>query len=764
MRKTLFFSLPLIVVLLLSQGAAAASEYYVNPGTGQDITVSGWGLSSDTSWKSITYAIQRIDALNTTDNILHLAAGEYKWNVAGGAETAYPIAIPSALQHLQIIGAGEGSTILKPTGHQMWDVQYVFDADGLYSLKVSDLSITNGRGLLYAHNMTSTPVPPESPDSLIVERVSGANYDLSGSSTKLPPVRINSVSRPVRLSYFTFDGSRCDVSGGGGVVLITNVSKNVTINHFTATSTTTPWYKGGAIYASGITGASSSLIIEDIHLSDTYAGEDGGAIYIGRVDGPLTIRNGTIINAYTEWGSGGAIAITDARSTITIAQVSVDGSRAFQDGGAISIDNVRDDLTITDCDILNNSTVYGKGGGVSIENLKEDNLTITVSNSIFDGNSNDTGDGGALQIDGGQASGETLVLDNLVVKNNSAGDWGNGGGIAVTDIDAVSLTNSTIRDNEIDSNGDWYDGGGMYVENVVDLNVDNVAFIGNVAQGSGGGLAVVNQGNTNESQTLHQVAFIDNVAEGTVWSGNGGGYYTTQADNVTIEYVLFAGNYAAGDGGAIDYDRAGSSSSLTISSVTMAYNEAAGNGDAIYNEQTILGGFDIENSIIWANGDTSRTADPDMLSTQDAIAGSLNKLDTEYSNIQTSDTTGYGAENNTNVDPFFSDPTVNDFSVLPGSPMLDTGNPISDTSQEPQPNNNIINIGYTPPTTVDPVTGQIVTAPVGSPADPVTVGTVTAASLASTKSFRNKYMMMGSPVVPDSTKHYADPDSAWGDD
>jgi len=753
MRKYALSMAVLFLVLILAAGAVAQTHYYVNPVSGSD---TNNGLDSGTAWQTVTHAMTAIDAANTTNNVLHLAAGTYKWTTDGGLETSYPIIVPSALVKLKIIGAGAGLTIFDPSGHQSWEVYYVFKATGLYSLEVSNLSITNGRGLLEVLNKTGGYTT----DSLLVKNISGDNFDFAGTSF-IPPIHIGNVKNRVILDNLNFANSRGEDSPGGGAILLETITGDVTVQNFTASSTQTQWYKGGAICANGVIG---NLLIEDFTCTDTYSSGDGGAIYIGTVTGSLTIQNGTITDSYTENGSGGAIAIYDARSEVIIDNVNISGSRAFNDGGAISIDALYGDLLITDSQILNNNAVWGEGGGISVENLKADNLTITISDMIFDGNSTETSDGGALQIDSYKSDGNTLILDNLLVQNNSSGEWGDGGGIAISNIDFITLSNSSILNNYIDSSGDWYDGGGVFIENVIDLTVENVAFVGNVAQGSGGGLAVDNKSNVNETQTLTQVVFLDNVAEGDLWSGDGGGYYTTQAGEVTIDYALFAGNYATGDGGAMDFDRFNADSQLEISSITMAYNEAEGDGDAIYNEQTILDTFSIENSIIWANGDTSATAEIDPYS--DAIEGATSTLEVSYSDVQTSDSVYVGASN-LNTDPYFTDPVVNDYSVIAGSVVIDSGDPSTDPDSSVA-DTGIINIGYTPPSTTDPETGEITTVYVGSTTAPVSTGTSTGSSEAQKGVLRDKYIMIGPPVIPlvDPLQEvdYRDIYEAFGDD
>ena len=764
----------LFLTLLVPAISASAADYYVNPAGGSDGVGSddSTGTSMISAWATVSHAFSVMGALSQKDgHTLHIMVGTITTSSEGIdpntlSEGQPYITIPSTLSDLTIEGVSPASTVFDPytsvaPNFQDWMQFSIFTATGNSNLTVRNLGMINGRGFLKVVNTTGM---------LTVDNISIVS-PLVGPYSNQPPIHVHGHNGDVSISNVTTSGTRSDGDGidsyGGGSLLIhdiTGTSGNVSISNVSANGCVAPWQNGGAFCIDKVSG---DLEIDNVVATNNQSNGDGGAFYIGTVTGAVSISNVSFDTPYSQYGSGGAICINDARSTIDISSISISGGFAAQDGAGMSIKNIRGNVTLTGMNVSGNDITWGTGGAVSIKTLLASGLHITVSNATFSGNSTSSSSGGALAVDGNNAPSDTLTMDNLVIKDNVAGTWGDGGGFWVDEVSVVELKNSTISNNALSDANNGYSGGGGYIGNVENLVVDNVAFIGNVSNGNGGGLAIPNDNNVNESETFNQVAFIDNVADGNKWTGDGGGLHTTQAGIVNIDYALFAGNYASDDGGAMLFDRFNASSSLHISSITMAYNEAGDDGSAIYNTQSIASdSLTIDNSIIWANGDTSRTADPSTLSTQDAIDGNLNNLDVSYSNIQT-DGNLPGVTNdptNMNVDPFFSDPTTNDFSVLPGSPMLDQGDPNADPSMEPQPNNNIINIGYTPPFTTDPVTGETVAAPVGSSTEPVTVGTVTAASLASTRAFINKYMMIGSPVVPDPAKHATDPDSAWGDD
>lgn len=103
---------------------------------------------------------------------------------------------------------------------------------------------------------------------------------------------------------------------------------------------------------------------------------------------------------------------------------------------------------------------------------------------------------------------------------------------------------------------------------------------------SGGGVSLV-----SGSPVLSNLI----IAGNTVNTGaNGGGLYADRNSNPDLTNILFSGNTAGQQGGAI-YNSMGQ---LVLTNVTLAGNEAVNSGGAIF---TFMGSVLVRNSIIWGN-------------------------------------------------------------------------------------------------------------------------------------------------------------------
>jgi predicted outer membrane repeat protein len=127
------------------------------------------------------------------------------------------------------------------------------------------------------------------------------------------------------------------------------------------------------------------------------------------------------------------------------------------------------------------------------------------------------------------------------------GDWGipgergSGGGLFAEDFAQVTLTGSTISENQA------YHGGGIGVDESAAFNAMNATFSGNTADYAGGGLYVVNDGTIELtfSTVTGNIANIDFSGGGT-----GGGFYALAAfttTNTIIAANLDFGSYGNAD-------------------------------------------------------------------------------------------------------------------------------------------------------------------------------------------------------------------------
>ncbi|MFO0791220.1 MAG: putative Ig domain-containing protein [Pirellulales bacterium] len=269
---------------------------------------------------------------------------------------------------------------------------------------------------------------------------------------------------------------------------------------------------GGAIFSESL----GLVTVADSTLTGNSAGDDGGAIYTA---GNLSLINVTIggVGAglpNTAVGDGGAIY---SAGNVTLSNSTITGNTAGGDGGGIYASG-----TVT----LKNSTIGGTVAGAgNTANSSGGGIfgnTIDLTNSSASGNTATNTDGGGIYAKG------NVTLLNSTVTGNTAGDDGGG----IYGLLSVNITNSTIGGIAgSTANKAADDGGGIYATNVV---LQNSTVAGNEAQdgldGNGGGvLGVVS-------------AMIKNSTIANNKAGNdGGGVFSA---NVTLQDATVASNIA----------------------------------------------------------------------------------------------------------------------------------------------------------------------------------------------------------------------------
>ncbi|OWY21683.1 hypothetical protein C7N43_09005 [Sphingobacteriales bacterium UPWRP_1] len=196
-------------------------------------------------------------------------------------------------------------------------------------------------------------------------------------------------------------------------------------------------------------------------------------------------------------------------------------------GGAVSIQNnavVSFNNTFFTCNFTSGGTTYD-GGALDIESGS--NVTITGSNFKSNGSpdatwtaSADTRYGGAIYAAGAAASLVTLTISNTIFDGNVAGT---GAGIYLND------ANTTLTNNYFTANDANAEGGGVFVaegNNLATLSFSNNTFTGNNASGSCTGIDVFTEahinGANNDLQFLADGHHLSNNP-GSLQFNNGGG-------------------------------------------------------------------------------------------------------------------------------------------------------------------------------------------------------------------------------------------------
>ncbi len=558
----------------------------------------------------------------------------------------------------------------------------------------------------------------------------------------------------VTLNNITID--KTTARNSGGAIYLKNIgdpgngTSGVTLSGISINDATAVWNDGGAIAIENVDGPVSLIQID---VADAYAHDNGGAFYLKDITGLLTLADITVENSYNEWNKGGAFYINDIGNGIESTNVTVDVARSYHQGGGVYILDVEPYATFDGLYINNCETVWGEGGGIyfytnpQVDSLHFNNLALCANVSGDE-------DGGGMYLYTNANNVELLLLTNFSVIENEAGTWGHGGGLYVDKADTVIMKNGTLSMNVSGNTDQWseYDGGGMCAKRITSLQMDNVVFWNNTANGNGGGLLAYD---IYDEMHLDNVIFYGNTAvRESQWSeGEGGGIYfernNAEGPDYYIRNGLFAENTAQRNGGAI-YMRKGQ---IDMVSCTVAWNNAWIDYPSLGMNNA--GEIDAFNTIIWGNNDSHDGED---------ITYRENRMTFNYCDVERNTGTVSGP-GNFNADPLYTDTGDYDFTIQSGSPCFDTGmpydagDPWTDYSHEPEPNGNRINVGYW---------GGVVGAGdcyhCGGTGTWPGGGGGSGGSESKKIVLKDKYIFIGTPVAPFAEDSQENPDSAWGDD
>jgi len=164
--------------------------------------------------------------------------------------------------------------------------------------------------------------------------------------------------------------------------------------------------------------------------------------------------------------------------------------------------------------------------------------------------------------------------------NSSSSDFGYGGGIYISAVTVMSITNCTFIGNFA------IIGGGMFNSNS-NTTVTNCSFTGNSTEMIGGGMY-----NEGAKPTVTNCSFTGNSADMF------GGGMENDFSNPTVTNCTFIGNSADRYGGGIN--NYGQSTS-TVTNCTFIGNSVANQGAGALFDMKFLNSSTIHNSILWGN-------------------------------------------------------------------------------------------------------------------------------------------------------------------
>ena len=379
-------------------------------------------------------------------------------------------------------------------------------------------------------------------------------------------------------------------------------------------------------FSSNLNGQAISLLSSltiDKDLIISGPGASLLAIQGTEVVGLLAIRGGAVVSVSDLTIRDGVRGVDNQGGSLTIISCVITGNLAGPPWDGAGIFSKDGSLTLLNSQVAGNGVVYASGGGIA--NI---NSTLTINNSTITNNFAEFG-GGAGVVN---FSGNAVILNSAI-----SGNTGHGHGIR--NDGTMTITNSTVSNNT---------GGG---------GVDNL-----------GGTMIISG---------------SAVSSNTATSSDGGGI--SNSGMLTVTNSTVSGNAAIGSGGGI-YTTA----NLHLNNVTLAHNTAdsdtdgSGEGGGIFS----TGSTFFKNSIVAGNADHSAaTKHPDMSCSAPVFSHGYNLISNPAGcsfNLAAGDMVGTPSSPlDAQLGPL-SDNGGNTFThaLLPESPAIDTGNPVTPGSGE----------------------------------------------------------------------------------
>jgi len=236
------------------------------------------------------------------------------------------------------------------------------------------------------------------------------------------------------------------------------------------TQSTTGLSTGEASQVAGTLGQNDAIIFAlggTVHLTASLPAITASVHILGSGAGPLTIDGG---------GQFQIFAVSSSAALVSIAGLTLANGSGSDGGGAIEEAAGSTSITVTNCTFAGNQAtgeVFGGGAILSFGGR------LTVTDSVFSGNSAPTSGGGAIFSDG------TMNLNGDSFIGNSAFTTGfsnvtRGGGAILVDSGLAAIQNSTFTRN---STGNIAGGlGGAIFERAGSASVGNDSFTSNSAQ------------------------------------------------------------------------------------------------------------------------------------------------------------------------------------------------------------------------------------------------------------------------------------------
>jgi predicted outer membrane repeat protein len=351
-------------------------------------------------------------------------------------------------------------------------------------------------------------------------------------------------------------------------------------------------------------------------------------------------------------GTWGGINFTDLNSNGQ--QGSTLSYCRIEKSGSSGVDIDHSDAVVVEHCLIVGSSAY-RGGGVNLsysDAVLRESVVAFNSASLYGGGiyayyaspqitdviieSNETPDDGG----GAYFNAASPVLDGVTIRANDAYQ---GGGVFCGSNANYVLSNSIVEANTAYRGAGIYGGGGT-------STIQTTTIASNVAGNYGGGIYAYG----------HDVSATDVTIENNTAAVAGGVYAGAGAD-VVFTRVGIIGNASSQDGGGLYIYTNSSSNGSSLTQVTFSANVAGSSGGAIYRSGTSAA-LDLNSAILWGN----------QASSSNEIHVNAGTVDVIYSDIWGTLWPGTG---NISAEPMFANPVAGDYTLMAGSPCIDTGDP-----------------------------------------------------------------------------------------
>ena len=360
---------------------------------------------------------------------------------------------------------------------------------------------------------------PSGVGAITVYRSNVTLIDIISHNSQGPTVHAtNSV---VQLDGGVFSDNTC--ASSGGVLHLSNSEAVVNNTQFSDNSAFT--------YGGALSSFDSIVWISNCSFRGNSAGDETAAATSKLVGGGL-------------FASGGSVHLTD---------VDLTGNKAYGGGGGTAFDEV----IVVAMRVTWEDNVAYNGGGLAVLGGRHVLVNCTMTdNSAFLQSSQ--GSGGAVYVYGVAA----LTVQGLFCQDNAA-SWGGcallSGNISMACADCVVSGNSALREG----GGFHITSDPVYLQAPVVLLTGALCNISDNSAGTGGGLWAM----LLPLLIMEDCEVSHNIATST---GDGGGLYLEEMDDVRLVRTNLRDNYAGGEGGGAFLSR----SSAGISDSVIDFNRA----------------------------------------------------------------------------------------------------------------------------------------------------------------------------------------------